>query len=156
VTGVTGGRALIDAGLHVWWPSVDERTRIDDEHLRQVAEAAEAVLVIENAPLPLAVLLPNGRIALANKAFADFLGYTPAELAGEDLRLIMADVSNFAKRWESVIKADGVTDDRVIRLRRRDGGAVTARAASLVVNDGDGQPRFVLARALSTRQEMAG
>jgi len=134
---------------------VDELSQLDGEQLQQVAEAAEAVLVIENAPLPLAVLLPTGRIALANKAFADFLGYTPAELAGADLRLILADVSDFATRWDSVMSAEGVTTDRLARLRRRDGCGVTARVASLVVKHGDGQPRFVLVRALSTRQEIA-
>jgi len=134
---------------------VDELSQLDGEQLQQIAEAAEAVLVIENAPLPLAVLLPTGRIALANKAFADFLGYTPAELAGADLRLILADVSDFATRWDSVMSAEGVTTDRLARLRRRDGCCVTARVASLVVKHGDGQPRFVLARALSTRQEIA-
>jgi len=134
---------------------VDELSQLDGEQLQQVAEAAEAVLVIENAPLPLAVLLPTGRIALANKAFADFLGYTPAELAGADLRVILADVSDFATRWDSVMSAEGVTTDRLARLRRRDGCGVTARVASLVVKHGDGQPRFVLVRALSTRQEIA-
>jgi len=134
---------------------VDERSQLDGEQLHQIAEAAEAVLVIENAPLPLAVLLPTGRIALANKAFADFLGYMPAELAGADLRLILADVSDFATRWDSVMSAEGVTTDRLARLRRRDGCGVTARVASLVVKHGDGQPRFVLVRALSTRQEIA-
>ena len=153
MTGVTAVVLLIDADLHVWWPSVDERSQLDGEHLEQIAEAAEAVLVIENAPLPLAVLLPTGRIALANKAFADFLDYMTAELAGVDVRMILADVSNFAARWEGVMSAEGVTDDRVVRLRRRDGCVVTARVASLVVKHGDGQPRFVLARALSTRQE---
>src|SRR3954470_23382468 len=105
--------------------------------MRQVAEAAEAVLVIENAPLPLAVLLPTGHIALANKPFADFLGYTPGELAGTDIRLIMADDSDFAERWESVMASEGVTTDRLVHLRRRDGSAVSARAAGVVVNDGE-------------------
>lgn len=135
---------------------MDDERSLDDEHLRNVADAAEEVLLIENAPLPLAVLLPNGRIALANKAFADFLGYSPNELAGQDIRVIMEDASDFADRWDTAMSTEGVTTDRQVRLRRRDGVAVTARAASVVVNDGDGQPRFVLARALSTRPEKVG
>ena len=134
---------------------MDELTQPGDDHLGQVAEAAEAVLVIKNAPLPLAVLLPTGHIALANKPFADFLGYTPGELEGADVRLIMADDSDFAERWEHVMSSEGVTTDRLVHLRRRDGTGVTARGAGLVVNDGEGQPRYVLARALSTRPETA-
>jgi PAS domain S-box-containing protein len=132
---------------------VPEESEPVDDDVSAVADAAEAVLVIDSAPLPLAVLLPNGRIALANRAFSVLLGYTPAELAGADLRLILADVSDFAARWDRVISAEGVTTDRVARLRRRDGVGVTARVASLVVTDDDGAPRFVLARALSTRKE---
>ena len=156
MTCVTHARSWIDADLHVLWLFVDDERSLDDEQLREVAEAAEAVLLIENAPLPLAVLLPDGRIALTNKAFADFLGYTPGELAGADIRMIMEDASNFAERWDSAMRFKGVTTDRQVRLRRRDGAAVTARAASLVVNDCEGQPRFVIARALSTRLEKAG
>jgi PAS domain S-box-containing protein len=135
---------------------VEEPSAVDDEHLREVAQAAEAMLMIENAPLPLAVVLPNARIALTNKALADLLGYSPDELSGANVRQILADTSDFDERWGRAINAVGVTDDREGRLRRRDGGHVRARVASLVINGDDGRPRFILARALSTRQEKAG
>ncbi len=127
-----------------------------DDDARAVSDAAEAVLLIDNAPLPLAVALLDGRIALANRALADLLGYSPAELVGAHARLLLDDDSDFPSRWEQVISAVGVTTDRVARLRRRDGTLVKARVASLVVTDDEGAPRFVLARALSTRQEQAG
>ena len=129
---------------------------IDDEALRQVAEAAEAVLVVENAPLPLAVVLPDGEIALANRAFGAFLGYAPGALSGASVRQIIADDTDFEARWARVINAVGVTTDRLVNLRRHDGARVTARVASVVVTDDRGAPRFVVARALSTRQEKAG
>ena len=135
---------------------MDEPRAVDDEDLREVADAAEAVLMIENAPLPLTVILPNGYIALTNKAFADLLGYEPDELSGAHLGKILADASDFEERWSRVVSAVGVTDDREGRLRRRDGGQVRARVASLVINGDDGRPRFILGRVLSTRQQLAG
>ena len=135
---------------------MDDRSQVEETSLCEVAAAAEAMLVIESAPLPLAVVLPTGRIALTNKAFAEFLGYQPAELSGADIRQILADTSDFDVRWDRVVSAVGVTGDRVGRFRRRDGGHVRARIASLVINGDDGEPRFILARALSTRLEKVG
>jgi PAS domain S-box-containing protein len=151
------GCAQIHAGLLVRCRPVHEASEPgDDDDLRRVAEAAEAVLVIENTPLPIMVLLLDGEIALANRAFGAFLGYGPGALLGANVRQIMADVTDFERRWSRVVNAEGVTTDRVVNLRRQDGAPVTARVAHVVVTDDAGAPRFVVARALSTRQEMAG
>jgi PAS domain S-box-containing protein len=116
-----------------------------------VADAAEAILVLENAPLPLAVILPDGQVAFANRALRDFLGYLPAELAGVDVGSLIASdfVDDFAGHWQRLLAAEGVTPERTAHLRRRDGAFLAARVASLVVTDGDGTPRFVIARALA-------
>ena len=52
----------------------------DDEHLSAAADAAEAILLIETTPLPLAVILPDGHVALANRALREYLGYRPADV----------------------------------------------------------------------------
>jgi PAS domain S-box-containing protein len=122
----------------------------DDQNLTSVADAAESILVIENAPLPLLVILPDGRVALANRALCDFLGYDSGELVGVDVRTLVAADSDdeFRRRWDYALTSRGVTSERAARLRRRDGESLAARVASLVVADADGAPRFVIARAL--------
>jgi PAS domain S-box-containing protein len=123
----------------------------DDEPLTRAAEAAEAILLIESTPLPLAVILPDGHVALANRALREYLGYRPADLAGADVKSLLDPdfVDDFPAHWEHILSVEGVTKERVARLRRRDGGYVEARIASLVVADDEGAPRFLIARALA-------
>lgn len=123
----------------------------DDEPLTRAAEAAEAILLIESTPLPLAVILPDGHVALANRALREYLGYRPADLAGADVQSLLDPdfVDDFPAHWEHILSVEGVTKERVARLRRCDGGYVEARIASLVVADDEGAPRFLIARALA-------
>jgi PAS domain S-box-containing protein len=123
----------------------------DDEQLNRAAEAAEAILLIETTPLPLAVIMPDGHVALANRALREYLGYEPADLTGVDVQSLLAPdfVEDFPALWEHVLSVRGVTSERVARLRRRDGAYLSARVASLVVADDDGVPRFLIARALA-------
>jgi PAS domain-containing protein len=50
-----------------------------------VVAAAEAVLSLENAALPLAITRPDGRAAMANRAMRDLLGYGETIEALEEL-----------------------------------------------------------------------
>jgi len=123
----------------------------DDEHLSAAADAAEAILLIETTPLPLAVILPDGHVALANRALREYLGYRPADVAGADVQSFLAPdfVDDFPAHWQRILSIEGVTSERFARLRRGDGAYMEARIASLVVADEDGAPRFVIARALA-------
>jgi PAS domain S-box-containing protein len=117
------------------------------EQFEKIATAAEEILVVENAPLALAVVLPSGRVAMANRALRDLLGYGQGDLAGRDVcELIAEEASDCARHWQEAVAA-GVTPERTARLRRRDGAWVRARVASMVVSDDSGAPRLVICRA---------
>ncbi len=122
----------------------------DDDDITTVVDAAEAILLVENAPLALAVILPNGRVALANRAFREYLGYEAGEMAGAAAVSFVAPghVQALREQWCDLL-ANGVSLEHSIELRCRNGDCVPARVSSVVVADDDGTPRFVLTRALA-------
>jgi PAS domain S-box-containing protein len=123
-------------------PEADPPDRIEE-----IAAAAEEFLMVENAALPLAVVLPNGRVAMANRALRDLLGYDRGDLAGRDVCELIAE-DDCARHWREAVES-GVTAERTARLRRSDGASVRARVASMVVSDGSGAPRLVICRAVA-------
>jgi PAS domain S-box-containing protein len=109
-----------------------------------VASTAQGILFIEDAPLPLFVALPDGRVALANRALRGLLGYEAGDLIGQRVAELFAD-SAAATFWSDVLVAGGVAE-RAVRLRRRDGTSIATRSAAIVVAGTDGLVRWVIGR----------
>lgn len=113
-----------------------------------VTGSAESLLAFENAPLGLAVILPLGRIAMANRAARRLLGYELNELVGKfvyDVVVREHEQRSWAERVES---GETATAEHRLRLRCKDGGEVPARGSSLLVLDSHGCVRYVIARAV--------
>ncbi len=95
------------------------------------------------ARLPVAIFrtAPDGRILMANQAFADLLGY---ETVAELQRLHAADLYADPADRDDVVRRllDGTKPSSTeLLLRRKDGTAVWARARAHTIDDGDG-PRY--------------
>ena len=113
----------------------------------EIAAAAEGILMVENAPLALAVVHPSGRLAMANRAFRALVEYEESELVGRDVwALVDEHEAGFGPRWDEVLAGEVIPEHHA-RLRRRDGSSVAVRAAGMVVRDGVGAPRLVICRA---------
>ena len=116
-----------------------------------VAATAESLLAFENAPLPLAVCNPDGRIVMCNRALRALLGYELDELLGMPVGDVVApDHDGVYKKWSDRLDDDAerVTPERRFNLWRKDGSSVPVRASSSVVHDNGGHVRYVIARAV--------
>jgi PAS domain S-box-containing protein len=122
--------------------------RADDDE--SVVAAAEAVLIFENAALPLCVILPTGYIAMANRAMRTLLVYDSDELINRPIQdLVVADPDALARVWEEWVTGGGAStnpESRVV-LRCGDGTELTVRASSGRVTDSSGAVRYVVAQA---------
>jgi PAS domain S-box-containing protein len=119
--------------------------------VQTVAETAESLLAFENAPLPLAVCNPDGRIVMCNRALRGLLGYELDELLGMPVgEVVAADHDGLYKSWRDRLDDDAerVTPERRFSLWRKDGSSVPVRASSSLVQDACGQLRYVIARAI--------
>ena len=108
----------------------------DDEMLRMVFEGAPDGMLITDLA---------GVIVRVNPAFADMLGYAPAELHGkkfahitreEDARALMEELLSLGR--------DEIASDR--RYRSKSGAILWARERSALRRDSAGEPRYVLTR----------
>lgn len=123
--------------------------RPDD--VQTVAETAESLLTFENAPLPLAVCDPAGRIMMGNRALRALLGYELDELVGTPVGDVVGQYDDaIYKTWDERLDsgAMSITPEQRVNLRRKDGSSVAVRASSSVVHDTDGSVRYVIARAV--------
>lgn len=109
-----------------------------------VAGAAEDILTVENAGLPLMLIHPDGEIAMANRAMRALLGYDKSQLDGRPIEDVFPDDWK-PERWQELLRTGTMAEHRV-RLRRGDGGSIAARAAGVVVFHHDGTPRLVIKR----------
>ena len=115
------------------------------------AATAEGLLAFENAALPLAVCDPGGRIVMCNRALRTVLGYELDELLGRPVGDVVVDNHEGTyKTWVERLDpgAERVTPERRFHLWRKDGSTVAVRASSVLVHDGDGSVRYVIARAV--------
>ena len=119
-----------------------ERDGHDDKSL--VAGFDHFRVVFENAPIGVALLTPDGRFALVNRALTELLGYAPDELTRLALTEVMHpdDVAahgkvtaNLAYGWERAVER---------RLVRADGTTVWVALTNELVRDGE-IPLYVVA-----------
>jgi PAS domain S-box-containing protein len=111
-----------------------------------VTGTAESLLAFENAALPLAVILPTGRVAMANRATRAMLGYDFSELVGRTLfEVFGVDPEAWNQRLAS---NELVTPEHRERVTRKDGVEIEVRASTLLVTDASGTLRYVIAKAV--------
>jgi PAS domain S-box-containing protein len=84
-----------------------------------------------------------GKVVRANRAFAERLGYTPAELRGKSITDIIHGEDNDTLTEDLLPRGQGeVPSDR--RYRSRDGRNLWARGRSSLLKDAVKAPRYVL------------
>jgi len=127
--------ALFRATVHNAPTTAHDRDPTNDVDL---VALAEEVLMVENAPTPLAAVVPAGRVVLANRSLRNLLGYR-AEDIRDRLVTELADVGGSCdvNAWQHL------TNWRV-RLRHRDGTWLDARVSTIVVADDQQAPKYLL------------
>jgi PAS domain S-box-containing protein len=121
---------------------------VDEPFPGDIGAQADAILTLENAPLPLVVASPDGTIRMANRALRELLGYGPVELVGQEIWSLSADLGASRERWRRLIETGGATEHPA-ELVRRDGSGVKVSAAAVVVPDEDGAARLIISRAIA-------
>ena len=110
-------------------------------------EIATSLFAFEESPLAMAIVLLDGTIMKVNRALRELLGYEERELIGSHEQTFSVGSDEVrAERYQELLETD-ITHGRVMQLRRKDGSLVDAVTSAIVVRDGDGQPRWVIARA---------
>jgi PAS domain S-box-containing protein len=126
----------------------DDKDLVRRQNEETVAGTAESLLAFENAALPLAVILPAGRIAMANRAARSLLGYEFGEIVGMSIYDVVVSADRTNSWDERVDGGEPVTTEQRIRLRRKDGVEVAVMGSSLLVTDSEGAVRYVIAKAV--------
>jgi PAS domain S-box-containing protein len=113
-----------------------------------VAGTAETLLTVENTPLALSLMSPDGRIVIANRALRLLLGHTYDELVGRSVfAIVAAHPTDSERKWRArLANSEKVTPERRVHLRSGDGSVLPVRAASVLVTDADGEVCYVIVR----------
>ncbi|HZG42467.1 MAG TPA: PAS domain S-box protein [Longimicrobium sp.] len=104
-----------------------------DQHLRQA---------LEHAPIGMALMTPDGRWTLVNRALCRMTGYTEEELLGKTFHDIThpGDLDADLAQVQALLAGEGDSYEMEKRYVRRDGQAVWVLLAVAVVRDADGKP----------------
>ena len=113
-----------------------------------VVAAAEAVLSLENAALPLAITRPDGRVAMANRAMRDLLGYGAADIVDRRIWELYAEEPEWGQRCFHKLLEAGQAWDRFLVFRRRDGQPVATYSSAVVTKDDRGAVGLVISHSL--------
>ena len=97
---------------------------------------------IENAPIGMAIVSPEGKCIHANQTLQDILGYSDAELHNKDMLEITYpdDVSMTKDAISSLIKGDLHISHLEKRFIRKDGSIIWAMVSASLIRDDQGQP----------------
>src|SRR4051812_39513013 len=99
----------------------------DEAHEHEITTAAEGILTVENAPLPLAVLRRDGTFLLANRAMRSLLGYEQNELDGRYFSEFF-DIPGCPARLHHVLET-GVNPEIACLARHKAGHTVPVRTS---------------------------
>ena len=106
----------------------------DDEMLRMVFEGASTGMLVTDLA---------GKIVRANQAFAEMLGYTPAELHGKSIvDIVQGEDGDALMRELLSLSRQEIASDRY--YRSKDGRIMRARDRMALRRDAADQPRYVL------------
>jgi PAS domain S-box-containing protein len=111
-----------------------------------ISAAAETILTVENAGLPLVLLSPDGQVVMANRAMRGLLGYGSDDLVGKSVSDLLAVGEASTESWHELLQT-GRGTERLVSFRHRNGSSIATRAAAVVVFNEDGTPRLVITRA---------
>ncbi|HEY3351666.1 MAG TPA: GAF domain-containing protein, partial [Polyangia bacterium] len=104
-----------------------EKASAETQYRRIVETALEGIVIIDAA----------ARIAFANPAIAELLGYAPAELVGRPVLEVLSDETRAAYPALEERSRRGVRERTEVGLRRRDGALLTAlTGATPIFGDG--------------------
>lgn len=125
-----------------------EVDRDDDEGT--IAGMAESLLTFENAALPLSVVCPKGRIVMVNRAMRELLRYEFSALVGRSMHeVVLSDHDELNRIWDDRLQGgQRVSNERRWRLLRGDGTELTVSGSSVLVRDGQGAVRYLVARVV--------
>ena len=137
-------RLLPEASIH---PSqADAGSELEPQDRGLLDEALAGLPDFWETTTPMAVLRPDGRFLVVNGPYGDLVGYRPDELAGEPATLLApAENPHGISQRLSELLATGSLPAAQVGLRHRSGSRVTVRGASLLIRDGGGRARFILA-----------
>ena len=124
---------LIDMAVQLARVAIESHA--DDDLLRTTFDNAPTAMIITDMEL---------RIVRPNRAFAERLGYSVADLRAKPMAEITEGVDEQALVKELVAGEGLVLSDR--RYRTRDGRLLWARERSSVRRDASGKPRYVVTR----------
>ncbi|MEY2477254.1 MAG: fold [Actinomycetota bacterium] len=111
---------------------------------------AESLLTFENAALPLSVVCPKGRIVMVNRAMRELLRYEFSALVGRSMHeVVLSDHDELNRIWDDRLQGgQRVSNERRWRLLRGDGTELTVSGSSVLVRDGQGAVRYLVARVV--------
>lgn len=112
-----------------------------------------SLLAFDESPTPMALMMFDGTIVKVNRELRRLLGYEDAELIGQPAATFSdSSDAQIAERRDEMTTTD-VVHGRVTSLRRKDGSLASVVSSAIVVRDGDGQARYVIARASPSQLE---
>ncbi|GIW72134.1 MAG: hypothetical protein KatS3mg102_1676 [Planctomycetota bacterium] len=101
--------------------------------------------VLEQAPLPIVVLDPDGTVRLWNRAAGRLFGWSAAEALGQPLPIVPPEQqSEFARLRARVLAGETLLGAKVVR-RRKDGSPLALRLSAAPLRDASGAASGVVA-----------
>jgi PAS domain S-box-containing protein len=96
-----------------------------------VSSAAEAILRLENAALALFIVHRDGRVAMANRAMRELLGYELDELVDRRLWELQVDPEAGRSSFQTLLTNGELLEQELVD-RRRDGGIIATSSSAIV------------------------
>jgi PAS domain S-box-containing protein len=138
-------KILADGRWQAFARDIGERKRIEQE----LHESQERLrLIIDEAPIGMALVALDGRFILVNRALCELLGYESGELA----RLTFHDISHPGDLQEDLALATDLARGEIPRYQlakrylRKDGTIVDAMLNASMLRERDGSPHLYIAQ----------
>ena len=132
------------------WQSLPMAIAYANERARRQQEIAELTTALSNSVDAIATLDASGVIIAVNPAFKTLLGYAPEEVIGTQLTELLHDADRSRLKYTPRRE----TEEREVRIIRKDGRIVPVRLA-VVPRDG-GRGTFCFVRDLTQQKETEG
>lgn len=132
----------------------------DKKNAEEALRTSEATFrtAMENASIGMTIQDPSGRWLRVNKALAQLLGYTEAELLEQNFRSITHpdDLDKSMRLIEQMLSGELDTYTIEKRYLRKDGSTVWAQLNVSAVHNPDGSPQFLVAQVqdITERREI--
>lgn len=129
----------------------DQATPRGEREASLAADLGDMLMEFELAPMPMFLLLPDGRLLKANLAMRQLVGWQGDDDVGFDVHDLVdsEDRGLVSDRLRTVLASEGATEEVTTVITGADGRRHRVRTSSLTVRDDSGAPRYVIARVLS-------